>query len=270
MLKCVLCEPLFTKLTVTDMLVEAENYRDIAQQTFGAKLVGVYLYGSAISGGLRPLSDIDLIVVIDETMTPKERDRLTASLLKSSGTYPNLPGEPRCVELSVIVRSELATPKYPAKCEYLYGEWLRGDLEKGLMLERFANPGVTLTLAQAFDEALPVSGPELSDLLTPIPMEQVRLAMREALPTLVEGLRGDERNVLLTLARMWRTADQGVFVSKDEAADWAVSRVPQEIGQLLAYARAAYLGTVKDDWSTRTTEAQRASDYLQRSVLNLL
>lgn len=252
------------------MLKEAETVTNIAKDIFGQELSAVYLYGSFVSGGLRPLSDVDLIVVIDRPMTPSTRKSLTASLLEVSGHYPNRPGEPRCIELSVMLKSELAAPAYPARSEFLYGEWLRGDLEKGAIPEPFSDPGVTLMLAQARQEAVPVVGPDLPTVLAEIPAAHVRRAMREALPSLVDSLQGDERNVLLTLARMWRTAETGEFVAKDAAVDWAAPRLPSEIADVLRYAGEAYLGSVADDWESRRAEAQRASDYLHKKVLTLL
>ena len=80
----------------------------------------------------------------------------------------------------------------------------------------------------------------------------------------------EQRNVLLTLARMWRTAKTGEFVTKDAAVSWAAPLVPSEIGDTLRFAGEAYLGKVADNWSTRAAEVQLASDYLQKKVLNLL
>lgn len=138
------------------------------------------------------------------------------------------------------------------------------------MLQSFSDPGVTLMLAQARREAVPLMGPILSNLLPPISRGHVRRAMWEVLPSLVSGLQGDERNVLLTLARMWYTAVTGVFVSKDTAANWAVSHVPADVGATLNQAREAYLGQIADEWSDRIAEAQRASDYLQSKVSDLV
>lgn len=57
-------------------------------------------------------------------------------------------------------------------------------------------------------------------------MGTIRLAIRDALPILLDGLSGDERDVLLTLARMWRTAQMGDLMSKDHAASWAAAKMP--------------------------------------------
>jgi hypothetical protein len=81
-----------------------------------------------------------------------------------------------------------------------------------------SDPEFTLVLAQARQEARALVGPAAAELLPPIPDDHVRQAMRDVLPSLLANLTGDEGNVLLTLARMSRTATTGEFVTKDAAA----------------------------------------------------
>src|SRR5690606_22108665 len=113
-------------------------------------------------------------------------------------------------------------------------------------------------------------GPGAAELLPHIPVDDVRRTRRDALPSLLDNLIGDERNVLLTLARMWRTATTGEFVTKDAAAEWAIPRLPRQIADVLVCARAAYLGRAKDVWKTRQAEVRRAADYLHQQVAVML
>ncbi|HFH3062033.1 TPA: nucleotidyltransferase domain-containing protein, partial [Pseudomonas aeruginosa] len=53
------------------MLIPAEAKRalPVIQQSLADSLVAVYLHGSAVAGGLRPKSDVDVLVVIDRATT---------------------------------------------------------------------------------------------------------------------------------------------------------------------------------------------------------
>ena len=53
-----------------------------------AHVVGLYLYGSAVAGGLRPDSDLDLFVVTDRRLTTDEKARIVEGLLPISGRTP--------------------------------------------------------------------------------------------------------------------------------------------------------------------------------------
>lgn len=213
-------------------------------------LCAVYLHGSAVSGGLRPQSDIDLLAVVDRRMTQSERATLTSSLLKLSGRYPPTPGGLRCLEVMIFSRPDLAAGIFPARAEYIFGEWLRDAFEAGETSMPAQNAEFTLVLAQAQQEAIVLFGPDRDTLLPVIPMIDVRNSMRELLPELVGGLREDTRNVLLTMARIWYTAENGTFASKDEAASWAIPQLSDRSALTLNHARRAYLGEIDDNWNS--------------------
>lgn len=236
----------------------------------GEDLLALYLHGSAVSGGLRPQSDIDLLAVVARSLTDNQRDGLLASLLRLSGTHPGKPGRPRCIEVMVFPLSELAGTSFPPRAEFTYGEWLRDAFEAGRKPMPTRDAEHTLILAQARRDAISLFGPDAPGLLPEIPFKQIGQAMKDALPTLLEGLAGDERNVLLTLARMWRTACTGDFVAKDAAAAWAIPQLPDRDAVTLDHARRAYLGEIADEWSSRSGDAQRLAARLRGTIVALL
>jgi len=48
----------------------------IVDAVLGSAAVGVYLHGSSVLGGLRPASDLDLMVITRRTMSDRERAEL--------------------------------------------------------------------------------------------------------------------------------------------------------------------------------------------------
>jgi predicted nucleotidyltransferase len=251
---------------IDEALAATETIRSILREA----LLAVYLHGSAVSGGLRPQSDVDLLAIVDCPMVDEQRRDLLAALLRMSGRHPRPVGAPRCIELMVFLRADIAAPNFPARAEFIYGEWLREAFESEELPASVSDPENTLVLAQARQEAVPLFGPDAKELLPPIPPEQVRRAMSDALPLLADTLRGDERNVLLTLARMWRTSATGDFVTKDAAATWAADQMPDEEAGTLIHAREAYLGKVRDDWENRQTASERTAAFLRQRVLELV
>ncbi|MDR6759325.1 streptomycin 3'-adenylyltransferase [Mycoplana sp. BE70] len=239
---------------------------DTLRRVLGNTLLAVYLHGSAVAGGLRPQSDIDLLAVIDRSMTDHQRSALLAALLQVSGRHPAAVGGPRCIEVMVFVQSDLSANSYPARSDFTYGEWLRDAFEAGETPMPTRDPEYTLVLAQARSQAISLFGGRPAEHLPEIPPERVRQAMHEALPALFCGLQGDERNVLLTLARMWHTAKTAEFVAKDAAAAWAVPQIPDQDAATLDYARRAYLGEVVDEWDVRLGDARRLAELLHTRV----
>ena len=57
----------------------------------GDDLLGVYLHGSAVLGGIRPHSDLDVLAVSARRTTPEEKRRLVDRLRAVSGAGPPSP-----------------------------------------------------------------------------------------------------------------------------------------------------------------------------------
>ena len=72
----------------------------------GGRLVGVYAHGSLLLGGYLPTrSDIDVLVVVEDPLTPEEQADLAARLSEDA-----LPCPAVGLELSVVLRSVAAAP----------------------------------------------------------------------------------------------------------------------------------------------------------------
>ena len=231
------------------------------------ELTGVYLYGSAALNGLRPKSDLDLLFFIDRPLSQSARARLTQELLRISGR----PGsDRRPVELSVVNRHEIMPWCFPPRFEYMYGEWLRDDMERGYLPQPFSDPDNALLLWQARLHAIPLTegSPAIETLIPPIPFEEIRRAIRDALPNVLASYKGDERNALLTLSRMWYTLATWEFASKDRAALWAEGKVPAEHAALLQLAREAYLGNRSDRWINLEDEVLALMAFMRWEILH--
>src|SRR5688500_6025721 len=214
-----------------------------------ARIVGLYLCGSAVAGGLRPHSDIDLLAVTDRRLRPEEKARVVEGLLPISGRETRAPTW-RPLEVTIVAQAEVRPWRYPPRMELQYGEWLRDAFVAGLIEpEPAENPdlGVLITMVRQSSRAL--IGPAATDVLDPVPRADLVSGMVDGLSALLADLPTDTRNVLLTLARIWTTVATGEIRSKDDAADWALSRLPDEHRPILARARDLYCtGGYGDPW----------------------
>ncbi|MDF8265660.1 aminoglycoside adenylyltransferase family protein [Luteipulveratus flavus] len=218
-------------------------------------VLGVHLYGSAVAGGLRPDSDVDLLLLTERALTASERSALTQVLLDHSGRRARrTPGRP--VELTCIVRSSVAPWAYPPMSDYQYGEWLRDEALAGDPLGPKPSPDLAVLLTQARADSVALRGAALSDVTADVPPADLRRAVLDSLDPLLADLDGDERNVLLTLARMVVTLESGRIVAKDVAAAEIGATLTEADRGTLDLARRAYLGEAHDDWTHRRTDAR--------------
>ena len=209
---------------------------------------GLYVFGSSVVGGLRPDSDLDLLLVTDRSLDADERTALLHLLFRFSGRRASVtPGRP--VELTSVVLDEVVPWAYPPMCDFLYGEWLRTELADGRLPERHRNPDLAVLLTTLREHARTLRGPDPAGLLSPVPGADLRRAILDSLGPLLDDLSGDERNVLLTLARMVVTLETGEILPKDQAARRLLPGLPAPDRSVLALAAAGYLGEAVDDWA---------------------
>ncbi len=249
-----------------EMLAQAEKALGIVRDCLGTALLGFYLHGSAVAGGLQPHSDVDVLAAINRPLTEAERQLLTAELLEASGRYPAPEGAPRPLELIIVQKADLSPLPYPAQCELVYGEWLRDAFENGAVAEAERDPEYTLLLAQARNQAVVLYGAPLAEFMADVSPDDIHRAIAAALPALISNMYGDERNVLLTLARMWRTVTEGDFVSKNSAAEWAAMRLPKEAAILMEQARQDYLTRAALDWQYLRQDVCRTVVLMRQQI----
>ena len=229
------------------MIDQLEQVVQLTTDVIGDDLIGAYLHGSSVLIGLRPASDVDIVVVTRRSLDDGQRRALVAGLLPISGAAVGA----RPVELTVVIQAEVRPWRYPPTGDFLYGDWLRADYQAGVVPAPGPMPGLALDIAVALAGDHPLVGPRPADVLDPVPPAYLARASVEGIPGLLESLPGDTRNVLLTFARIWTTIATGTIVSKDVAADWVLARLAPEYRPVLEFARRLYLTTTYADetWS---------------------
>jgi predicted nucleotidyltransferase len=228
-------------------------------------VVGLYLFGSSVEGGLRPDSDIDLLLVTERSLSLVERRDLVGFLLRYSGRRATV-ATGRPLELTSLVLGDVVPWSCPPVCDFLYGEWLREEFYDGRVPQRHVNPDLAVLLTTVRRHAQTLRGPSPSEILEQVPAQDLLRSMRDSLDALLSDLAGDERNVLLTLARMLVTFDTGRLVPKDEAAREVMHGLQEPNRSVLSMAADGYLGRHRDDWSQRQEAAAETAQHLARRI----
>jgi streptomycin 3"-adenylyltransferase len=240
---------------------------DLTRDVLGADLTGAYLFGSAVVGGLRPESDLDVLALSRRPTTADEQRALVERLLAISGRRTGA-GRWRRIELTLVVESELTPWRFPPRFDFQYGDWLRSEFERGNLqpwpTTENGDLATLLTMVRRYGE--PLVGRSAEDAIPPVPEADLRAAMVGDLESLLEDLESDTRNVLLTLARIWCTLATGEIRAKDAAATWALERLPEEHRPALAHARACHLGAEEDRWKHLGDDVRTLADRLLAEI----
>lgn len=107
-------------------------------------------------------------------------------------------------------------------------------------------------------QSMVLAGPPAARLFDPRLSDDLDRAIGDLLPEVTGGWRGDERNALLTLTRMWVTLATGDIVPKDAAAGRIIKGLPDRLRPVLQLAAAEYRGERQVDWEARWTGRGRS------------
>lgn len=242
----------------------------LLKEVFGDGLLGVYLYGSAIVGGMQKFSDLDIFVVSNRATTRDEKAKLATSLLIISGVYQKSNKPP--IEMTIVVKSEINPWRYPPTFDFQYGDWLRTEFENG-NIEPWSTkemPDLAVLITQVLLANKILLGPSADQLLCNIPYKDFLNATKNTLNCLAHELYSDTRNVLLTYARIWKTLATDTIDSKQGAAAWVIDRLPEDYKPVMRRARGSCVGEEIEHWDDVQGCIKPCADYVTHQIEEII
>ncbi len=239
---------------------------NLLQDVLGQNLLGVYLYGSSIVGGLQKYSDIDLFVVLDRSTTREEKTKLAISLLQISGIY--MKSEKPPIEMTIVTKSEINPWHYPPHFDFQYGDWLRKKFQSGIF-EPWPTkemPDLALLITQLLLKSQTLWGTEPEQLLAQVPYGDFIKAMLHDLNRLATDLDHDTRNVLLTYARIWSTLETNAIRSKPTAADWVMNLLPHIYQPVIERAKSICIGLENEYWGDIAVVIKPCANFMVNKI----
>jgi hypothetical protein len=200
-------------------------------------LVGVYLHGSGATNCFNPdRSDIDLLVVAQETLPPEQRRAVAELLLASSGTpYP--------VELTLLTPRQLRPWRHPTPFEFHYSESWRQSLTQQLAAGKLSSHPLTdpdlaahITVLRARGRVL--VGAPIGEVFPEVPAADFRQVILADLDWI--GHHSTTIYGVLNTCRILAYLDGQGLLSKTEGADWALDNLPATYRATISKARSAY------------------------------
>ena len=130
-------------------------------------VIAIYLFGSAVLGGLHERSDLDILVVLDRPTARGERSVLIDGLMERSRSAGRL--DRRHLEVTAVVQQEISPWRYPPPMELQYGDWWRKAFSVGEEPWTSPNADLAIVLTSVRDHSAAIKGPAAVDLLEPCP-----------------------------------------------------------------------------------------------------
>ncbi|MBK5144550.1 DUF4111 domain-containing protein [Budviciaceae bacterium BWR-B9] len=246
---------------------QLESACALITQVLEHHLMAIHLYGSAVEGGLKPYSDIDLLVTVQAPLNTKQRQALMQGLLAIS-LPPGTSDACRALEVTVVQYSQLVPWQFPPTREMQFGEWLRDDILAGIYEPAQQDIDITILLTKVRNASVALTGENADTLFNPVPKHDLLQTFKHTLELWNEpkDLQGDERNIILTLARIWYSVVTENIIVKDQAADWLLPQLPAEHTAILQAARSEYLGLSSENWTRAMPAVERFVRYAKTQI----
>jgi streptomycin 3"-adenylyltransferase len=199
-----------------------------AEQTLPG-VSGVYLHGSLAMGSYyRPKSDVDVLVIVDGTLTGGVRRAFAVRVLEAFDARPTAGG----IELSVVRQRDVQQFEHPAHFELHFSERWADEVRSGGSGPSGTDPDLAAHCTVARARGVALRGEDPAIAIAPVPRGAFKDAITADFNWIVDGgIQESPFYGVLNICRVLQVCegvDEGVPHSKDEAGEWALEHVPQE------------------------------------------
>lgn len=246
---------------------QVEQFLQVSQITLRTKLVGVYLHGSLALKCFNPQrSDLDLLVVLNESLTVDAKRTVVGYLLKYSRS-------PHALEVSYLTTGDIKPWKFPTPFDLHYGEDHREGYQMALKDEswhswndeRKTDPDLAAHIMVTRVRGITLVGPAAKELFPEVPEDDYRAAILADFDFARERIHDNPVYGVLNMCRVFQYLSHGGISSKDEAGQWALEELGTPYQGVVAQALEVYRGQIWGrEWDTNALD--RFVGYLNDKV----
>ncbi len=206
-----------------------------------SQLVATYLHGSLAMGSYyRPKSDVDLLVVIGDSLSDPEWRHLATRLLDAFDERPTTGG----LELSVVHRHDVERFEHPLPYESHFSEEWAEDIRRGGVGPRGRDPDLAAHCTATRSHGIALTGDAPTTVLGPVPHEAFVESILDDLRwiTVEGGIHESPFYGVLNSCRVLQVLAEGpgILPSKEEGGRWALDELPSEHRTVIDQALECY------------------------------
>lgn len=250
-----------------DVRTQVNQFSDTLVQLLGNNLVGIYLHGSLALGGFNPSrSDIDMLIVIREGLSPDSKREMAHLVLQTSRA-------PRPVELSILRESDLKPFRYPTTFNFHYGEDWRTRMQKELDSGSYqawtdthpGDPDLAGHITITNHCGICLVGQPIAEVFPPVPHEDYLASVLNDVLDAPKYIHQNPVYWILNPPRVYAYLLDGQIRSKDQAGAWAIDFLPNLYRPVVQQALNIYRGEIPD--SPFDPDAlQRYAEYITEKI----
>lgn len=218
------------------------------ENELNGNLSGIYLHGSLAMGCFNPFrSDVDLLVVVQDKLTPENNARITKMTLALHDEMEAM-GNSRGIEFTIIRKAYLKPFAYPTPFEYHYSDYHRDRYrsDEAYLCGGYEDSDLAAQIVVAYERGITLYGTPLRELYEPVDPKYYLDSILHDVNGLAEELVENPPAYLspvymvLNFCRVLYYLKEGKVASKREGGEWGEAHLPQEFQPLVKECLQAY------------------------------
>jgi predicted nucleotidyltransferase/DNA-binding Lrp family transcriptional regulator len=243
------------------------NFVDTLEDLLGDKLTGIYLHGSLALGGFNPdRSDIDLLIVAQESISPAIKREIGKLVLETSGN-------PRPLELSVLTQANLHPWRYPTPFDFHYSEHWRTETQTEIdsggyqawAINHPGDPDLAGHIMITNHCGICLKGKPAAEVLPSVPVKDYLASVLNDVLDAPKYIQENPLYWILNPPRVYSYLLDGKIRSKDHAGAWAIEFLPEIYRPIVQMALRTYRGEIIDA-KFDASELQSYADYITEKI----
>ena len=219
---------------------------EVARETIGENLLGVYLHGSAAMGCFNPKSsDLDLLVGAKEALDDSTKRRFMDRVVALHEEFVKISGSTHAgIEMSVLLQKDCNPFVYPTPFDLHFStmhlKWYKDNPEDYVQKMKGTDEDLAahITIARARGRCL--FGMPIEDFFGEVPAENYFDSIRGDVENAESEITENTNYLVLNLARVLAFKKDGLVLSKQEGGQWALKNIPLEYHEIVKAALAEY------------------------------
>ena len=211
-----------------------------AKEIIGEKLTGVYLHGSLAMECFNPdKSDIDLIIIIEEKISDEQKMAFMERVVDLNKQAPA-----KGLEMSIVLRKYCNPFLYPTPFELHFSpthlQWFSDAPQNYVQNMRGDDKDLAAHFTIIRQYGITLYGEKTENVFAEVPRQNY-------IDRILEDVQGSREEILeqpmyitLNLCRVLAFLKDGLYLSKQEGAQWAMKHLSAEYAPIISDALTCY------------------------------
>lgn len=210
-------------------------------------LIGIYIHGSLAMGCFNPLkSDIDILIVISETMKQSEKRLFMQNIISINKLAPE-----KGFEISIVKEEYCNKFIYPTPFELHFSimhlTWYNMNPDDYIEKMNGKDKDLAAHFFVIKNRGIVLFGKDIDDVFTEIPKDAYLDSICNDIADAEEDILVNPIYIILNLCRVLAYMKDSTVLSKREGGEWGLKNVDSKFGNLIMNALDCYESDRKID-----------------------